>query len=157
MELAATLIGIGSLLALAFAVLWLKDRSEEALWRRRNPPEKLEAQRREREQRLLNPDWEFYAWHLKRPVPGALRALFSDRAFLLSDETPRLGDIYITAFDPLDAEGLKTMHSWIGSEVISFASCEGDPIQSKPGRTSPMRFTLPTMMVATEHIALDVT
>ena len=58
-------------LGLPVLILWLRDRAADALWRRRNPPEKLAADRLAYEQRILNPDWTFYERHLERSAPKA--------------------------------------------------------------------------------------
>jgi hypothetical protein len=130
------LFSIGYLLTLLFAagfVLWIKDRISSAWLKRQNPPEKLEAMRKAFKQRILNPDWQFYEKHLMRIAPEDLRLLFSDHDILLSDRNIEIGDIYITSFEPIDAEGLLKYQKLLGYDVIPFASMEGSSIYLRPG------------------------
>ncbi len=134
-----TLLGLSALVVVALAIVWLKDRLENILWHCRNPPAKQAEDRRARERRLLNPDWAFYERHLQRPVPASLRALFLDRSLLLSAVPLERGGLYITSFEPIDAEGLKEARAWVGAEVVPFASCDGDDIYLRPGPSEPDR------------------
>lgn len=133
MTLLYVLGGLLALLCFAAVTLILKDRLERALWNWKNPPEKLAADRTEVERRLLSPDWDFYLEHLGRPVPQALRDLYANRRLILSTGTILAGEAYITAFEPLDQRALSETKSWIGVEVVPFASSDGDPIYLRPG------------------------
>jgi hypothetical protein len=130
---------LAGLCLLALAILAVRDRIADALWRRRNPPETLAETKRRFEQRLLHPDWPCYERHLQRPAPDALRALFADPAILLSDRVIEVGSVRITSFEPIDARGLSDTRGWIGTDAIAFASCDGDPIHLKAGANEPDR------------------
>jgi hypothetical protein len=133
----SALLGLVVLVVVALAVIWLKDRADNTLKARRNPPEKLAEVRAAHERRLLAPDWEFYERHLQRPAPLPLRDLFSDHNLILWTTTLERGDIYVTSFEPLDAEGVLDTREWIGADVLPFASSDGDPIYLKPGLDQP--------------------
>lgn len=94
------------LVALAVAVLLVIGRVRQALWRWRNPPEKLAAARRAFEERLLQPDWSFYERHLQRPAPSGLRELFADHHLVLADGCEYDELHYISTFEPLDERAL---------------------------------------------------
>jgi hypothetical protein len=118
----------------AFAVLVVK--LPQIIWRIRNPPEKIEEQRREYEARLLRPDWQFYERHLLRPVPVALRRLFDQQDIL-----DRLGvmfdldgaKIYVTGLCPIDEQGLEDARSYFQLDIVPFADSDGDVYFLKPG------------------------
>src|SRR4029450_8396118 len=115
---------LGVLFGVAIAFLLLKDKASKAIWRLRNPPEKLEAARRLYQARLLKPDWAFYEKHLGRPIPQAIVALFEDAERLSFPY--RFGD-YLIAFSPLDAEGMEEA-KWVLPGIVPFANSDGDPI-----------------------------
>jgi hypothetical protein len=122
------------LVALALGVLLLIDRLRQAIWRRRNPPEKLAAERRAFEERLLQPDWSFYERHLQRPVPAALRQLYADHRLVVSSF--QYDDLhYISTFEPLDESALVDSREWLGFDVVPFANSDGDSIYLRPGAT----------------------
>ncbi len=125
------------LLVLAVAFCWLNDRFTAALWRWRNPPEKLAADRRAFEQRLLRPDWEFYERHLQRPAPYALRELFADHKLLLANGCQYDDIHYISTFEPLDETTLVDAREWVGCDFVSFANSDGDSIYLRPGPSEP--------------------
>src|SRR5258707_1296687 len=95
-------------IGLPLFVLWLRDRISDALWNRRNPPEKLLADRLAFEERLLHPDWDFYKRHLQRPAPPALRELYSDRSLVTAQALDIVDDdgfeATINSFEPLDEQ-----------------------------------------------------
>ena len=131
------LLTLAAYIGLSLAILWTRDRVSRALWRRRNPPEKLEAERRAYEQRVLHPDWGFYERHLQRPVPAALREIFADPRVVTSTDVA-CGDVTITSFSPIDEAGLTETREWIGEDVVAFASTIfGDPIYLRPGPSEP--------------------
>jgi hypothetical protein len=120
------------LVALALGVLLLIDRLPQAIWQRRNPPEKVAAARRAFEERLLQPDWSFYERHLQRPVPAALRELYADRSLIISSF--QYDDLYyISSFEPLDERALVDNREWVGFDVVPFANSDGDSIYLLPG------------------------
>lgn len=115
-------------------ILMVRDRISELLWKRRNPPEKIAAERRAYESRIDNPDWHFYEQHLQRGVPIELRNLFDNRALTLSKDIVSYKDEVLSSFAPLDNEGLIETREWIGFDVVPFAtSITGDPIYLRPG------------------------
>ena len=128
------------LVTLSVATLWGIERVRGALWRWRNPPEKLAAERRAFEERVCQPDWAFYERHLQRPIPAPLRELYADRDlicagyFELDD-----GDdgITVTGFEPLDENALRQMQTSFKLDVVPLATSEGDPIYLRPGPDQP--------------------
>jgi hypothetical protein len=114
--------------------LILRDRVELVLWRRRNPPEKLEADRRAWEERLLQPDWDFYERHLQRPAPKALRELFADDQFIVTQVIEYGEDEVISTFNALDGQGLAESRDWLGFDAVAIATNDfGDLIYLRPG------------------------
>ena len=121
------------LIVLALIVLFLIEVCGDFIYKMRNPPEKIQAEMEKYNNRLLNPDWDFYSSHLLRKVPEDLIIFFEnqellEKGFLIENE-----DVYIDGwFCPIDEEGSKEA-SWIEKNVVPFASCNGDPIYLKPG------------------------
>ncbi len=116
-------------------ILLLKDRISVALRRRRSPPEKVEAEIRAR---LLQTDWAFYERHLQRPVPAALRELYSDTALLTTCLSYRGKREGISSFEPLNESYLLDTHDEIGYDIVPFATSGcGDPIYLRPGAKQP--------------------
>ena len=112
-------------------ILLLKDRISGALRRRRNPPEEVEAEIRTR---LLQTDWAFYERHLQRPVPAALRELYSDMALLTACASYRGKREGISSFEPLNESYLLDTHDEIDYDIVPFATSGcGDPIYLRPG------------------------
>jgi hypothetical protein len=112
-------------------ILLLKDRISDALWRRRNPPEKLAAERRTR---LLQTDWDFYERHLQRPAPAALRDLYSDMALITACGLHYGKRRGISSFEPLNRDHLFDTRNEIGYDIVPFATSGcGDPIYLRPG------------------------
>jgi hypothetical protein len=111
--------------------LLLKNRISDALRRRGNPPEKIEAKIRAR---LIQTDWAFYEHHLRRPIPAALRELYSDMALLSACASYRWKREEINSFEPLNESCLLDTHDEIGYDVVPFAtSVCGDAIYLRPG------------------------
>ena len=131
------LFAIGYLIALfavAGLILLIADRITNAIARRRNPPEKLAAEREEREARIQSPDWAFYADHLQRDVPQALRNLYANKALVLSQNAESCGDQSISEFGAIDEANLLESKEWIGADVVAIAhNIFGDPIYLRPG------------------------
>ncbi len=121
--------GLVTLFAIAGIVLFLRDRAAAAVWRLRNPPEKIKAAQEAIEQRLVQPDWKTYELHLGRAVPPELREWFSSAARLSASY--QFKDYYVT-FAPIDLEGEKEA-AWVLPGIMPFASSDGDPIFLKPG------------------------
>ena len=119
---------IAALIVLAVLVLVLKDRLSALLWRTRNPPEKVAADRQRFIERLESPDWLFYEEHLGRPIPAVLRETFSKKEYL--GKAYYFGDYYV-AFAPVDSAALA--ENWVVQDIVPFADSDGDPIFLKPG------------------------
>ncbi len=117
--------------AAVLIILLLKDKISDALWRRRNPPEKLAAERRAR---LLQKDWSFYENHLERPAPSALRDLYRDMALVTATGFHWGKREGINSFEPLNKDHLFNTRSEIGYDIVPFATSGcGDPIYLRPG------------------------
>jgi hypothetical protein len=126
------------LVGLPVLILWGRDRASRAWWRRRNPPEKIAAERRAYEARILKPDWAFYERHLQRPAPEELRELYADRALIIAQDLDYSKSDRISTFDPLDEEGLLETQPWLGFDAVAIATTDfGDPIYLRPGAAEP--------------------
>ncbi len=125
---------VAVLFGLPFLILWLRDRVNDARWRRHNPPEKIAAERRAYEERILHPNWEFYERHLQRPAPQALRDLFADHPLIVSQGIDYSEEECINAFGALDEQGLIESRPWLGFDAVAIATSDfGDPIYFRPG------------------------
>lgn len=138
-ELLVAVIYFAMLLALGICCCMAVDRFHTFMWRWRNPPEKLAAERRELERRLLNPDWTFYEQHLQRPAPASLRELFANHDLILGRQHVEFisveeedSTIYISEFWPLDERKLRESREY-GINAIPFAYGEGLWIYLRPG------------------------
>lgn len=124
----------GLYFGLAALILWLRDRVSRGIWRWRNPPEKLAADRRAYEARLLRPDWEFYERYLQRPAPSALRELYADRVLITAQGLDYSDFDDISTFEALDEQGLRNTRPWLEFDAVAIAtSGVGDPIYLRPG------------------------
>jgi hypothetical protein len=97
--------------------------------------EELLAEHEALVERLLQPDWAFYERYLQRPVPAALRELYSDHALLMGDvEWPKEMDL--SRFEPLDEHSLLNTRERLGFDILplAYGGC-GDPIYLRPGPT----------------------
>jgi hypothetical protein len=125
---------VALLIGLPVLILWLRDRVSHAVWRYRNPPEKIAADRRAYEERILCPDWAFYERHLQRPAPTALRELYADRSLVTAQGINYSDSDYISTFEALDKQGLLDTRPWLGFDAVAVAtSGAGDPIYLRPG------------------------
>jgi hypothetical protein len=132
----AVLLCAGLFIGLPIVILVLRDRAGVALGSRRNPPEKLAAERRAYEARLLDPDWEFYERHLQRPAPAALRKLFANHRLIVAQDIDCGEGEVISTFNPIDESGLIDSHPWLGYDAVAIATTDsGDPIYLRPGAT----------------------
>ena len=114
-----------------------RDRVSTALWRRRNPPEKLAAERCAYKKRIASPDWPFYERHLQRPAPAALRELYANRALVCTGGLEYEESGYISTFEPLDEAALVDTGELFGFDVVPFANSDGDIIYLRPGASEP--------------------
>jgi hypothetical protein len=125
-------------IGLPLLILWLRDRVSGAVWRRRYPPEKLAADRKAYEERILHPDWAFYERHLRRPAPSALRELYADRALVTGQGLDYSDSDRISTFGALDEQGLLDTRPWLGFDAVAIATSDfGDPIYLRPGSSEP--------------------
>ena len=133
-----TLFAAGYIFALfvvAGVILYCWDRISDALWKRRNPPEKLAAELKQYQDRVQSPDWDFYKSHLQRDVPDAIRNLYANTEIVLSGGVESCGEQTISQFGALDEANLRASKEWIGADVIAIAyNIFGDPIYLRPGR-----------------------
>lgn len=98
-------------------------------------PEMIAAERAEREERLLQPDWLFFESHLGRPVPAALKELYADRELVLSENLDCTAECSIAFFEGISRDGV-WVDSHLGCDPLVFAmSVVGDPVYLKPGAT----------------------
>lgn len=133
-SLSTALFAIALLIALPILVLVIRDRISDAWWKHRNPPEKLEADRRAYEARILEPDWDLYARHLGRDIPSGLKRIFEDRELVLSEGIPISGEHVISSFGALDSRGLEETTDWVGFEAVAVATTDyDDTIYLRPG------------------------
>ena len=123
------------LVTLAVGFCWLNDRFTGAVWRWRNPPEKLDAEQRAHEARVASPDWAFYERHLQRPAPASLRELYGDQRLVLSRGIDFDGSHRISSFQPLDSAGLVESGDLLGFDVMPIADSEADMIYLRTGPT----------------------
>ena len=119
---------VGLYVGLAMLLLVVRDYISGAMWRLRNPPEKLAADEAAYLSRIASPDWLFYEQHLQRPVPNALREAFASSVLL---EHPHYFlDTYVT-LSPIDKEAER--ENWVLPGIVPFAHSEADPVFVKPG------------------------
>jgi hypothetical protein len=130
-DVVATVLAIGILfVGLPLLILALRDRRAAA--RRAAAPSS--ADERQREQRLLAPDWPLVQQHLRRPVPSSLRELYADHALVLHRDLNWDDEKRIHAFEPLDGEAFAAAAGWCGFDVVAIATTDvGDTIYLKPG------------------------
>ena len=124
-------IGVGyvaSLLAIAIAILKVSDFVRACRNKEHNTPAARAARRQLFESRVRSPDWVFYQSHLQRPVPQALRSLFTSANFSASQL--RFGEIELY-LSPIDSQALAD--NWVVPGVLPFAYSDADPIYLKPG------------------------
>ena len=123
----------------------------EIIWRFRNPPAKLAADRLAYLERVCRPDWDFYERHLRRPAPETLKRCYADEAFITgggfafqsdsnqsgvatasssNDET--LGEViddhgphYVEEFLAIDPRGLVEAWEYWHRDVLPFARGAG--------------------------------
>ena len=119
------------LVGLAILLLLSRDRVAAAVYRWRNPPEKLLAERAAFSSRLQAPDWALFGNYLQRSVPSALQGWLNDASATAQEY--RFGEFRV-AFSPIDQTALA--EAWVLPGVLPFAECEGDPIYLKPGAES---------------------
>jgi hypothetical protein len=134
MAMATVFVGVAFLfvlLSLAALALVGRDRVAAALWRRRNPPEKIAKDREAYLRRVQAPDWPFYEANLQRAVPPALQAWFADASAV--SQSYYFGDYYV-AFSPIDR--LAFDEEWVEPGVMAFALSDGDPLFVRPGANS---------------------
>lgn len=126
-----------SIIALIFVGFFFFQWKKKVSGRRRTP-EEVATERRAYEEQLLHPDWAFYERHLQRPVPAALRALYADRALIVTQSLDYPGAEGISTFEALNEQRLLETRSWLGFDAVAIATSEsGDAIYLRPGSTEP--------------------
>ena len=124
----------------AIVFLVARDRIEQFIWNRRNPPEKLAADRRVYEQRILSPDWDRYRAHLGREAPSALMAAYRDQSLVLAtnlefqhpDDDEQDGGWWVR-FEALDQNASGELVDETTSVLRVFSDMFGSPIYLRPG------------------------
>lgn len=130
----AILFLVGILVVLPIGLLFLRDRISDLIWQKRNPPKKLEAQRKELEKRILSPDWDFYERHLSRPVPLQLKELWAQSEIVTSGGFDYDEDNWVSTFNPLTEETLIEHKNVFEREIVPILTTGfGDPVYLKPG------------------------
>lgn len=113
--------------------LWFALRGRFTL-RAEPSEEELAVERQAFEEHLLRPDWEFYARHLQRPVPQALRELYADRALVTAGGFDYRSGLTIGTFGLIEEAAMMDAVEPAGGEVIAIAASDcGDPIYLRPG------------------------
>jgi hypothetical protein len=132
---AVTILAI-VLLFIGLAVLLLRfiDRRRAVRSRRSRASDATERQAYER--RILEPDWAWVERYLGRPVPQALRELYSDRSLITRRDLNYDDDRLIGTFEPLDARAVLEAPRWPGLETLVIATTDfGDPVYVRVGAT----------------------
>jgi len=131
---------IGIFVALPIGLLFLRDRISDFLWTKRNPPEKMEAERKEYEMKILSPDWSFYEKHLSRAVPEKLKELWSDSHLVTNGGFDYDEENWISTFNPLTEASLIENKEVFEKEIVPILTTEfGDPVYLKPGEAEKNR------------------
>lgn len=104
---------------------------------RRKQIEHAHKKRRDFEALIAAPDWASYESHLQRPVPQALRRLYSNHRLLLNRrdylDTPGA----VNSFLPFQQSELVSLHEKIGHDVVAIATGEHGAILLLPGSFMP--------------------
>ncbi len=123
--------------AIGLPSLWFALRGRFGL-REEPSEEQLTAEDQAYEERLLQPNWEFYEKHLGRPAPAALRELYADEELVTSGVLECGDGKVINGFVPLDEAALLDTREELGCDVVAFATSDcGDPIYLRPGVSEP--------------------
>ena len=138
-ELFGSIVSWLLILALGvFCLLWFIEPISKVFWRWRNPPEKVAAEYRVFQDRLLHPDWAVYERYLQRPVPAELRELFADRDLILTEGIDYSESETIAGFCAIDEKALTGCRSLRGFAPFPIAAnIFGDPIYLRPGAAEP--------------------
>ncbi len=132
------IVFLGGTVFIAAVILIARDRIENAIWSKRNPPEKIAAERREQVERILHPDWEFYERHLQRPAPTALRELYADPSLITMTCFEYSEDEFINTFSELEEQAIIDANPVLPFEIVPIAVNDfGDPIYLRPGPSEP--------------------
>jgi hypothetical protein len=136
-----TIIIVNTLLVIAvlmFCLMWFIEPISRVFWRWRNPPEKIEAERKAYQQRVRQPDWAFYEQHLQRPVPAVLRELYADHALILAEDIDYSEEQWLSGFGAIQPVDLQKYRELLGHDLVAIAGALGDdPIYLRPGPTEP--------------------
>jgi hypothetical protein len=89
--------------------------------------------RRDFEARIAAPDWTFYERHLQRPIPTALRELYTNRRLVLDSwDYPKIFGA-INSFLPLHESALLSTQACLGFDIVPIATGEVGEIFLRPG------------------------
>jgi hypothetical protein len=116
-------------------ILWIRDRFVGPN-KRRSSRSEVNGNRSAYLERILHPNWEFYERHLQRQAPSALRQLYADHAFVVSQSLDCGGDDYINTFGALDEQAIVDTRRQLGFDVVAIATTDlGDPVYLRPGKS----------------------
>ena len=131
---------IGIFVVLPIVLLFLRDKISAFLWEKRNPQERLEAERKEYEIKILSPDWNFYEKHLSRAVPKKLKEMWSDSHLVTSGGFDYDEENWISTFNPLTEESLIEHKEVFERDIVPILTTGfGDPVYLKPGEAEKNR------------------
>ena len=121
----ATVLALGIIfVGLPVLILVLRDRHAAA---RRASTSRSDE--RQREQRLLAPDWTLVQRHLRRPVPPSLRDLYMDRELITRRDLDWSDEHRISSFEPLDKLAFAEAAEWLGVDAVAIATTDvGDAL-----------------------------
>jgi hypothetical protein len=133
----AAIVCLSIFVGLALCVLWIKDKLVFALSKksREKNAELLLSARMEREKQLQSPDWAFYEQHLQRPVPLALKILYSQLELIQSQNFNIPDQDSISTFEPISSTGVIDANDLVDFDIVPIATTDvGDPIFLRPGK-----------------------
>jgi hypothetical protein len=97
----------------------------------------IEKAEQARKEALLHPDWAFYAEHLRRPVPDALKKLYQDeqRVQAIADFPVKDAVAELQCFEPLQRDYLVPAgESDLPYDIVPFATADDESwVFLKPG------------------------
>jgi len=121
-------------IGLPLAVVFLKDKIVHYIWRRKNPLEKVASERKEYEEKIKNPDWMFYEWHLQRPIPDQIRVLYGNEPVIISGGFDYDENTWISSFEAISKENLLGKEMGFDVPIVPILTTGfGDPVYFKPG------------------------
>lgn len=129
------IVALGSFLGLAIAFLYTRDKVSKFIWHTKNPPEKLEKERKEYEEKIKQPDWNFYERHLERSVPTQLKELYQNENLITSGGFNYNESFDVSTFEPINAQALAEAKKVFEKNILPILSTGfGDAVYLKPGK-----------------------